>query len=48
MKVVAFENAFGNLQLTSFVIQKDIVNATAVEILNAIMFDMDDSIFCFN
>ncbi|XP_024197949.1 zinc finger MYM-type protein 1-like [Rosa chinensis] len=34
-----------NLQLTSPVIQKDIINAAAVETLNAIMFDMGDAPF---
>ena len=45
VKVVAFENASGNLQLTAPAIQKDIVNAAAIETLNAIMFDMGDALF---
>ncbi|KAM5585528.1 zinc finger MYM-type protein 1-like [Rosa sericea] len=45
VKAVSFENAPRNLQLTSPVIQKDIINAAAVETLNAIMFDMGDAPF---
>ncbi|XP_024200320.1 zinc finger MYM-type protein 1-like [Rosa chinensis] len=45
VKAVAFENAPRNLQLTSPVIQKDIINAGAVETLNVIMFDMGDAPF---
>ena len=45
VKAVVFENASGNLQLTAPAIQKDIVNAAAVETVNAIMFDMGDALF---
>ena len=45
VKAVAFENAPGNLQLKSPSIQKDMVNATAVETLSAIMFDIGDAPF---
>ncbi|XP_024164172.1 zinc finger MYM-type protein 1-like [Rosa chinensis] len=45
VKAVAFENAPRNVQLTSPVIQRDIINAAAVETLNAIMFDMGDAPF---
>ena len=45
VNVVAFENTSGNLQLTAPAIQKDIVNAAAVETLNAVMFDMGDALF---
>ncbi|XP_050386575.1 uncharacterized protein LOC126802901 [Argentina anserina] len=45
VKAVAFENARGNLQLKSHVIQKDIINAASIETLNTIMFDMGDAPF---
>ncbi|XP_050387296.1 uncharacterized protein LOC126803552 [Argentina anserina] len=45
VKAVVFDNTPGNLQLKSRDIQKDIINAAAVETLNAIMFDMGNAPF---
>ncbi|GER44462.1 zinc finger MYM-type protein [Striga asiatica] len=45
VKAVAFENAPRNLQLKSPSIQKDIINASAVETVNAIMCQMGDAPF---
>ncbi|XP_050378173.1 uncharacterized protein LOC126795369 [Argentina anserina] len=45
VKAVAFDNTPGNVQLKSPAIQKDILNTTVVETLNAIMFDMSNAPF---
>ncbi|KAL5543761.1 hypothetical protein UlMin_007545 [Ulmus minor] len=45
VRVVALKNAPENLRLTSSKIQKDIVNACAVETINVIIRDMGDAAF---
>ncbi|XP_030485602.2 uncharacterized protein LOC115702294 [Cannabis sativa] len=45
IRVVALKNAPENLKLTSPKIQKDIVNACAVETINVIIEDIGDAIF---
>ena len=45
VRVVALKNAPENLRLTSPKIQKDIVNACAVETINVIIRDMGDAAF---
>ncbi|XP_062086145.1 uncharacterized protein LOC133792253 [Humulus lupulus] len=45
VRVVALKNAPENLKLTSPKIQKDIVNACAMETINVIIRDMEDVVF---
>nr|XP_011462100.1 PREDICTED: uncharacterized protein LOC101307575 [Fragaria vesca subsp. vesca] len=45
VRAVALHNAPENLKMTSSMIQKDIVNAAAVETINAIIADMDNALF---
>ncbi|KAM5582361.1 hypothetical protein ABKV19_002668 [Rosa sericea] len=45
VRAVALKNAPENLKMTSPIIQKDIVNAAAVETTNAIIRDMDNALF---
>ena len=45
VRAVALKNAPANLKLTSPPIQKDIVNAAAVETTDAIIRDMDNAVF---
>ncbi|XP_004295983.1 PREDICTED: uncharacterized protein LOC101313497 [Fragaria vesca subsp. vesca] len=45
VRVVTLHNAPENLKMTSLMIQKDIVNAAAVETINVIIADMDNALF---
>ena len=45
VKSVTFKNAPKSLKLTTPSIQKDIINAAAVEIIDKIMIDIGDALF---
>ncbi|KAK2635894.1 hypothetical protein Ddye_030686 [Dipteronia dyeriana] len=45
VKVVTLKNAPGNLKMISPQIQRDIVSAISIEIINTIIRDIDDSLF---